>query len=204
MNMKYALGAAACLAALSVTPASAAVFQGTTAGCFGLSCSFGSPVSDGTLVFTGGNFGPTNISSTGNVTLGSFSVTNSFFNDLDNDTFRLRIDFSQPSGASPDPQIFSATLDGNIGLFGGNLVIDFANTPTVFTFNGGTFSLLVQDVQLDTNIFRSGDTANLLGSVSVTAAVPEPSTWAMLLIGFAGVGFTAYRRRFKTTAPESI
>jgi hypothetical protein len=27
------------------------------------------------------------------------------------------------------------------------------------------------------------------------AAVPEPSTWAMLLIGFAGIGFAAYRRR---------
>jgi hypothetical protein len=26
------------------------------------------------------------------------------------------------------------------------------------------------------------------------AAVPEPSTWAMLLIGFAGIGFASYRR----------
>ena len=27
------------------------------------------------------------------------------------------------------------------------------------------------------------------------AAVPEPSTWAMMLLGFAGVGFMTYRRR---------
>ena len=27
------------------------------------------------------------------------------------------------------------------------------------------------------------------------AAVPEPSTWAMLLIGFAGIGYLTYRRR---------
>jgi outer membrane lipase/esterase len=27
-----------------------------------------------------------------------------------------------------------------------------------------------------------------------TGAVPEPSTWAMLILGFAGVGFMAYRR----------
>jgi hypothetical protein len=26
-------------------------------------------------------------------------------------------------------------------------------------------------------------------------AVPEPSTWAMMILGFAGVGFMAYRRR---------
>jgi hypothetical protein len=29
----------------------------------------------------------------------------------------------------------------------------------------------------------------------VVAAVPEPSTWAMMLLGFAGVGFVAYRKR---------
>jgi hypothetical protein len=28
-------------------------------------------------------------------------------------------------------------------------------------------------------------------------AVPEPSTWAMMIIGFAGVGFMAYRRKSK-------
>ncbi len=27
------------------------------------------------------------------------------------------------------------------------------------------------------------------------SAVPEPSTWAMLLIGFAGIGFASYRKR---------
>jgi hypothetical protein len=31
----------------------------------------------------------------------------------------------------------------------------------------------------------------------VTSAVPEPSTWAMLLLGFAGLGFMAYRRKSK-------
>jgi PEP-CTERM motif len=30
---------------------------------------------------------------------------------------------------------------------------------------------------------------------SLTTAVPEPSTWAMMILGFAGVGFMAYRRR---------
>ena len=30
---------------------------------------------------------------------------------------------------------------------------------------------------------------------SVTTAVPEPSTWAMMILGFAGIGFMAYRRK---------
>ena len=30
-----------------------------------------------------------------------------------------------------------------------------------------------------------------------TAAVPEPSTWAMMILGFCGIGFMAYRRKSK-------
>jgi hypothetical protein len=37
-------------------------------------------------------------------------------------------------------------------------------------------------------------TFQILGTVS---AVPEPSTWAMMILGFAGVGFMAYRRKSK-------
>ena len=29
------------------------------------------------------------------------------------------------------------------------------------------------------------------------ATVPEPSTWAMMILGFAGIGFMAYRRKSK-------
>jgi PEP-CTERM motif len=36
-------------------------------------------------------------------------------------------------------------------------------------------------------------------TISAVADVPEPSTWAMMLLGFAGVGFMAYRRKNKTT-----
>jgi hypothetical protein len=32
------------------------------------------------------------------------------------------------------------------------------------------------------------------GSLAVTASVPEPSTWAMMLLGFAGLSFAGYRR----------
>jgi hypothetical protein len=32
------------------------------------------------------------------------------------------------------------------------------------------------------------------------SAVPEPSTWAMMILGFAGVGFMTYRRRNQRTA----
>jgi hypothetical protein len=41
----------------------------------------------------------------------------------------------------------------------------------------------------------------LLTAVSATAGtVPEPSTWAMLLLGFAGLGFVGYRKARPTSA----
>ena len=39
-----------------------------------------------------------------------------------------------------------------------------------------------------------------LGEIHIGSAVPEPSTWAMMLIGFAGLGFMAYRRTRKMDA----
>jgi len=38
------------------------------------------------------------------------------------------------------------------------------------------------------------------GEVKVASAVPEPATWAMMVLGFFGVGFMAYRRRNQNIA----
>jgi hypothetical protein len=32
-------------------------------------------------------------------------------------------------------------------------------------------------------------------TVNVSGVVPEPSTWAMMALGFAGIGLLAYRKR---------
>jgi len=40
--------------------------------------------------------------------------------------------------------------------------------------------------------------------VSVTSAVPEPSTWAMMILDFAGVGFMAYRRKRQAPALRMV
>jgi hypothetical protein len=36
--------------------------------------------------------------------------------------------------------------------------------------------------------------------ITVTPGVPEPATWAMMILGFAGIGFMAYRRREQASA----
>jgi hypothetical protein len=45
------------------------------------------------------------------------------------------------------------------------------------------------------NFFPLGDLENDGELISVLPSAPEPSTWAMLLIGFAGIGAMTYRRR---------
>jgi hypothetical protein len=42
---------------------------------------------------------------------------------------------------------------------------------------------------------RSSTQASLTLDAVVTAAVPEASTWAMMILGFFGVGFMAYRKK---------
>jgi hypothetical protein len=50
-----------------------------------------------------------------------------------------------------------------------------------------------------TAIFNSGGNSPVNANDTITAvvAVPEPSTWAMLMLGFFWIGFMAYRRRAK-------
>jgi hypothetical protein len=40
-----------------------------------------------------------------------------------------------------------------------------------------------------------GDNIDSFSAVANVAAVPEPSTWAMMILGFAGISFMAYRRK---------
>jgi hypothetical protein len=69
--------------------------------------------------------------------------------------------------------------------------------------SGSFFGLLPNDTNVITLNFSS-DNANNSGQgiriqnvliTGIASAVPEPSTWAMMILGFAGVGFMTCRRR---------
>jgi PEP-CTERM motif len=63
-------------------------------------------------------------------------------------------------------------------------VADFFNVGTYCPYNNCTEP-------------RQPELAITYTFTDAVAAVPEPSTWAMMLLGFAGVGFMAYRRKSK-------
>jgi hypothetical protein len=56
------------------------------------------------------------------------------------------------------------------------------------TGNGGTKAFFAADIT------GNGNTEPV-GALPLTTAVSEPSTWAMVILGFVGVGFMAYRRK---------
>jgi hypothetical protein len=59
-----------------------------------------------------------------------------------------------------------------------------------FTFTGASGQVAFTDLG------PSNQQGNLLANVTVSA-VPEASTWAMMILGFAGLGFMAYRQKAK-------
>jgi hypothetical protein len=117
-----------------------------------------------------------------------------------------------PFSASVPPSTISANsgLGSSVGTYAGNafaLVGVFNNELAggpIFIGSSKTLLVPIGATELflgfaDASGFNgpSGFYQDNSGSLSVTAAVPEPSTWAMMILGFAGVGFMAYRRKSK-------
>jgi hypothetical protein len=69
-----------------------------------------------------------------------------------------------------------------------------ASLTTGETFDSTTISALGLTPGTYTYTFGSGADADSI-VVEIAAAVPEPSTWAMMILGFCGLGLMAYRRK---------
>lgn len=167
--------------ALGIGQANASVvFSGTTDGCFGsTSCTPTTNAATQNLQFAGGSFTDIPL---GSVNLGSFTLGPN--GNTYSGSFVLNVLFSAPAIGT---QTFDATLNGTInGNGSGPLTITFANGTQ--TFDNGLYTLTVGDLSL-----TGKSTTELTGTIA--AAVPEPSTWAMMILGLFGLGFMAYRRK---------
>jgi hypothetical protein len=60
----------------------------------------------------------------------------------------------------------------------------------------GTHPPGTADATFTADIYVLGNgLTGVVGALDPVRGVPEPSTWAMMILGFCGVGFMAYRRR---------
>lgn len=112
-------------------------------------------------------------------------------------TFVEIIDRSS-TGPFHTDNIFNATILRPAGDLPNSLTTPFESFSQAGFTNVGYFQIGTRNVA--NNVLVRDVFANLQPThvqLTVEAGVPEPSTWAMMIVGFAGVGFMAYRRKSK-------
>ena len=150
---------------------------------------------------------------------GSTSVPINYTQDLFTATLPLVTNFSSLNGADPTKPIpisfngFSVPLGAtegftffSVGTFDAGFLSNLA-TGTTITANALApnttyeyqldYSVRVDGAQLPNGDFEEqGFDKRTLGFFTTgVGAVPEPSTWAMMILGFFGIGFMGYRRK---------
>ena len=122
------------------------------------------------------------------------------FNNSIGGPFAIDLLSNSSLGNGFDSALFQIFDNGN--LFQSQSFNDLASAQAFFSNNNLILFLFgagpnnVQLVFNETMSSGEGFSFNYAAAGGVSA-VPEPSTWAMLLIGFAGIGFMVYRRRSK-------
>lgn len=120
-----------------------------------------------------------------------------------NVVYTFKLSFSAPNGSS-DSQVFSLNLLQPTNP-PGDTVLNLTNSTLTglgpFSLNGITVSNF-QFVESGDGTYNGttwnnpeGGTSRLYITANFAPAVPEASTWAMMILGFFGIGFVAYRRK---------
>jgi PEP-CTERM motif len=173
MNMRSAVWTALVVGSIgsffASAPAKASLYEITfTGGAFTLDAFADIDISNNVTSFTGTVTGP-GLSPTTVISGLEAPGSNPLFAGIDN-----KFD---PAGA---PFVSNGGIDFTAGAFAYNL----------YSTGSGPFAYFLSTENPDGTFYNPGDP----GVISV-AAVPEPSTWAMMILGFAGIGFMAYRRK---------
>ena len=193
-------------ATVAAAPAGAQVaISGNTLGCFGTGCTPTSSTSSFTIGGTGETIsvagttfsGETNPVTNG-FTVGNFGTlvltpapTNTTPNTSFVTPFTLLFQLTTPGGASTASSSFTVT--GFVGNSNGQGTRDISYTgfTTPFTFSNGAGTIAVDGGQIGVS------PTTISGRVTATASstVPEPSTYALLAMGFVGLAGAVARRR---------
>lgn len=123
----------------------------------------------------------------GSISLGdACGSTHGGCGSIQQSSFSFNTPFTLQAGVTYNIQMY-LFADANTLVIGGGVDSQFAFVDPIISFDPA---------------FSDGSNFHLFFSPTVgntpTSAIPEPSTWAMMILGFAGVGFMAYRRKSKS------
>jgi hypothetical protein len=121
---------------------------------------------------------------------------------------QFTVNFSSPFDLPADHYFFvpQVELDNGNDFLWLSSVRPIVSPGTPFPVGVTDLQAWTRDEMLDPDWLRIGTdivggtpapTFNMAFSLEGVNAVPEPSTWAMMILGFAGLGFMAYRRKSK-------
>jgi hypothetical protein len=92
-------------------------------------------------------------------------------------------------------------------------VTGFEGASQIFSFSGSvnagfevfqTVTGLSAKINDLTFALTSHGTSLNLDNIVLGTVIPEPSTWAMMLLGFAGLGFVGYRQTIRRAKPQAV
>lgn len=229
MMLKTVLGAALVGAvAMAAAPASAALTLYTSRAAFEAAIA-GDPLAETTIGFgsVAPATGNTYYGAPGSVSVGGDTFTTP---DGDNLLFAVSGSPTDSPFATPHLEDgtdgdFTASLTIGLkqgvdflGFDVGAWIGDFAPTPLFATLNGQTFDLgpigfpasffgftsTSRDIQSLTlsghGPLSAGTQGSMIDLIDVSQPVPEPASWALMLVGFFGLGATMRRARGLATA----
>jgi choice-of-anchor C domain-containing protein len=177
-----------------------------------------------TTYFNGQSFGPWNVQAVGGYSNGGVDLIGGYWQapnsvpgtdsvDLDGDNPGLI--FQTVSWTAGDTYKLSFDLSGNPdgGPSTKTVLVEVGNAFNIYTYTIGSNTHSNMMYSPETLTFKASGTPDVLfesldsnspygpviGNVSLTA-VPEPSIWAMMLAGFAGLGFLGFRRSREAVA----
>ena len=214
----------------TVTVTSASVFDAATTGLsttgfnsIGSGGAGTGPLTTGTFYNVPGNSLTLNSITFASSNSGENINSASFYNQ-----FPPTIDITNQylvNGFPPDdstlPLTLTITLPSAVTAFALDFSALFANTTATFTLSNGFSTSVVANDYSDPNLgtqflgflsttpfstitlsVPAGETSWVVEDVTTGTAtsVPEPSTWAMMLVGFLGLGYAGYRGSRKKSA----
>lgn len=195
--LKILAGTTIAVAGLSATPAMASVTFNTVGSTLTCGAAVGCVGGGGGTTISGGGMTLSyfaDLSSTinppSNINLGAIQATGTGSFDATGALLTLLINQTVPGGSGSLP---AGTLSGTITQTSSGITISWIN-PFV-NINGYQYAISQNPLSI---VPPNSCIVDLCGVTSIQgtiAAVPEPATWGLMLVGFAGVGMAMRRRR---------